>query len=188
MFITIPWKWRPSSSKSEKKQRVFGLIPNFYVSYESDPAPLPAKMKLELAFKVSVDPVTAAGTLFVASAKQAANSPKYGQGWGAYGAGWSRCCRWLFRHHDWRRHTAFVVAPGSALLLSGNRHHRLSNPPCHVQSVCFPNVPVKCPMKRRLETHSGLHNDLLEDLVAKNTATFSGLNHQLLPSSTCAMV
>lgn len=71
--------------KSEEKQRVFGLIPNFYVSYESDPAPLTAKMKFELAFKVSVDPVTAVGTLFVASAKQAANSPKYGQGWGPYG-------------------------------------------------------------------------------------------------------
>ena len=70
---------------SDEKQRVFGIIPNFYVSYDNDAAPLTTKMKFELALKVSVDPVTAAGTLFVASAKQAGNSPKYGQGWGPYG-------------------------------------------------------------------------------------------------------
>src|SRR5262245_7907375 len=47
--------------KSEEQQRVFGLIPNFYISYEKDPAPLTAKMKFELALKVSGDPVTSAG-------------------------------------------------------------------------------------------------------------------------------
>jgi hypothetical protein len=71
--------------KAEEKQRVFGIIPNFYVSYESDPAPLTTGMKFKLALKVSTDPVTAAGVFLVASAKQAGNSPDYGQGWGAYG-------------------------------------------------------------------------------------------------------
>lgn len=71
--------------KAEEKQRVFGIIPNFYVSYESDPAPLTAKMKFELALKVSFDSVTAGGVFLVASIKQAANTPKYGQGWGPYG-------------------------------------------------------------------------------------------------------
>jgi Carboxypeptidase regulatory-like domain len=71
--------------KTEETQRVFGIIPNYYVSYESDPAPLRAKMKFKLALRVSTDPVTAAGVFLVASAKQAANSPNYGQGWGAYG-------------------------------------------------------------------------------------------------------
>ena len=71
--------------KAEEKQRVFGIIPNFYVSYESDPAPLTTKMKFKLALKVSTDPVTAAGVFLVASAKQAGNTPNYGQGWGAYG-------------------------------------------------------------------------------------------------------
>jgi len=71
--------------KAEEKQRVFGIIPNFYVSYEHDPAPLTAKMKFKLALKVSADPVTAAGVFLVASAKQAGNTPDYGQGWGAYG-------------------------------------------------------------------------------------------------------
>jgi carboxypeptidase family protein len=71
--------------KAEEKQRVFGIIPNFYVSYESDPAPLTAKMKFQLALKVSTDPVTAAGVALVSASRQAANSPKYGQGWGACG-------------------------------------------------------------------------------------------------------
>jgi Carboxypeptidase regulatory-like domain len=71
--------------KAEEEQRVFGIIPNFYVSYESDPAPLTAKMKFKLALKVSADPVTAAGVLLVAAARQAGNSLKYGQGWDAYG-------------------------------------------------------------------------------------------------------
>ena len=71
--------------KAEEKQRVFGVIPNFYVSYESDPAPLTTKMKFKLALKVSVDPVTAAGVFLVSGAKQGGDTPDYGQGWGAYG-------------------------------------------------------------------------------------------------------
>ena len=71
--------------KAEETQRVFGIIPNFYISYESDPAPLTAKMKFKLALKVATDPVTAAGVFVVASAKQAGNTPNYGQGWGAFG-------------------------------------------------------------------------------------------------------
>jgi hypothetical protein len=71
--------------KAEEHQRVFGFVPNFYVSYEKNPAPLTAKMKFQLALKVSIDPVTAAGVLGMAGIRQSANSPKYGQGWGAYG-------------------------------------------------------------------------------------------------------
>jgi hypothetical protein len=71
--------------KAEEKQRVFGVIPNFYVSYEKDSAPLTAKMKFELALKVSIDPVTAAGATFVSASKQASNSPNFGQGVSGYG-------------------------------------------------------------------------------------------------------
>jgi Carboxypeptidase regulatory-like domain len=71
--------------KAEEKQRVFGIIPNFYVSYDQNAEPLTAKMKFKLALKVSVDPVTAAGVFLVASARQASDTPNYGQGWGAYG-------------------------------------------------------------------------------------------------------
>jgi len=42
-------------------------------------------MKFELALKVSADPVTVAGVLLVAAARQAGNSLNYGQGWGAFG-------------------------------------------------------------------------------------------------------
>ena len=71
--------------KAEEKQRIFGIIPNFYVSYDSDAAPLTAGMKFQLALKVSTDPVTAFGVFLVAGARQAANTPDYGQGWRAYG-------------------------------------------------------------------------------------------------------
>jgi hypothetical protein len=80
-----PVKVATEQFKAEEKQRVFGIIPNFYVSYERDPAPLTPKMKFKLALKLSTDPVTAAGVFLVASAKQAGNTPDYGQGWGAYG-------------------------------------------------------------------------------------------------------
>ena len=71
--------------KAEEHQRVLGFIPNFYVTYENDPAPLTAKMKFQLALKTSIDPVTAAGVLGWASIRQATGSLNYGQGWGAYG-------------------------------------------------------------------------------------------------------
>ena len=57
--------------KNEEKQRVFGIVPNFYVSYEKDPAPLTSKMKFALAFKVATDPVTAVGVGIVSAARQA---------------------------------------------------------------------------------------------------------------------
>ena len=68
-----------------EKQRILGVIPNFYVAYDHNPEPLTAKRKFALALRVSVDPVTAAGILVVSAARQAADSPDYGQGWGAYG-------------------------------------------------------------------------------------------------------
>jgi hypothetical protein len=72
--------------RAEEKQRVLGIIPNFYVSYEGEnAAPLTTKMKFELALKVSYDPVTIAGVAMVSGARQATNTPKYGQGWAAYG-------------------------------------------------------------------------------------------------------
>jgi hypothetical protein len=71
--------------KLEEQQRVFGIIPNFYVSYESNPAPLTTKLKFQLAFKVSVDPITFIGAGFMAGIQQAADTPDYGQGAKGYG-------------------------------------------------------------------------------------------------------
>jgi Carboxypeptidase regulatory-like domain len=71
---------------AEEKQRALGIIPNFYVSYEGEgAAPLTTKMKFKLALKISYDPVTVLGVAMVSGARQATNSPKYGQGWAAYG-------------------------------------------------------------------------------------------------------
>jgi hypothetical protein len=66
-------------------QRVLGFIPNFYVSYDKNPAPLTTKLKFELALKVSVDPVTFAGTGFIAALNQASDYPNYEQGLKGYG-------------------------------------------------------------------------------------------------------
>jgi len=71
--------------RAEEHQRVLGIVPNFYVTYEKDPAPLTSKMKFQLALKTATDPVTATGVVGFAAIRQAADSPNYGQGWGAYG-------------------------------------------------------------------------------------------------------
>ena len=42
----------------EEHQRILGVLPNFYVSYLPDAAPLTRKQKFKLAVHVSVDPVT----------------------------------------------------------------------------------------------------------------------------------
>jgi hypothetical protein len=67
--------------KEEEKQRVFGVIPNFYVSYEASAAPLTAKHKFELAWKSASDPITLVGVGVLAGIGQA------GDRWGAYGQG-----------------------------------------------------------------------------------------------------
>ena len=71
--------------EAEEKQRVLGFIPNFYVSYDPNGEPLTTKRKFQLALKVATDPFTSAGIFFVSSVKQAGNTPRYGQGWGALG-------------------------------------------------------------------------------------------------------
>jgi hypothetical protein len=71
-----------------EKQRVLGFIPNFYVVYDKDPAPLTPKMKFRLAFKVMTDPITFLGSGFLAGIDQAADTPDYGQGWAAFGQRW----------------------------------------------------------------------------------------------------
>ena len=68
-----------------EQQRVLGFIPNFYVSYDKDAAPLTPKLKFELALKVSINPVTFAGTGFLAAMNQATHYPDYVEGWKGYG-------------------------------------------------------------------------------------------------------
>jgi hypothetical protein len=67
--------------KDEEKQRVFGVIPNFYVTYDPHPLPLTSKEKYELAWKTTADPVTLAIIGGIAGVQQAKNTfSGYGQG------------------------------------------------------------------------------------------------------------
>ena len=67
--------------KDQEKQRVLGIVPNFYASYVPDAAPLTPKQKFELAWRSSVDPFTFAAVGFVAGIDQAGNGfSGYGQG------------------------------------------------------------------------------------------------------------
>src|SRR3984957_13294121 len=67
--------------KEEEKQRVLGVIPNFYVSYVPDAVPLSPKQKFELAWKTTVDPVNFGITGVIAGVQQAQNDFNgYGQG------------------------------------------------------------------------------------------------------------
>jgi len=72
--------------KEQEKQRVFGIIPNFYVTYEPNPAPLNTKQKMKLAWRSNLDPLTIAGVGFVAGIEQAQDAfSGYGQGAAGYG-------------------------------------------------------------------------------------------------------
>jgi uncharacterized protein (DUF2249 family) len=69
----------------EEKQRVLGFIPNFYVTYDHDPAPLTTKLKFGLALKSSIDPITFLEAAALAGMNQAGDRPDYVQGAKGYG-------------------------------------------------------------------------------------------------------
>jgi hypothetical protein len=71
--------------KAEEQQRIFGIIPNFYVVCDHDASPLTTKLKFKLATKVIFDPVTIVGVVAFAGINQAADNPNYGQGAKGYG-------------------------------------------------------------------------------------------------------
>ena len=67
--------------KDEEQQRVFGVIPNFYVVYAPNAPPLNPRQKFHLAWRSSVDPITFLATGFFAGIEQASNEfAGYGQG------------------------------------------------------------------------------------------------------------
>ena len=71
--------------KVEEKQRILGVIPNFYVAYHKDAAPLTPKLKFHLGLKFLTDPVTTTGFALNAAIYQAAGYPSYGEGSKGYG-------------------------------------------------------------------------------------------------------
>ena len=72
--------------KAEEKQRVLGVVPNFYVSYDRNAVPLSSKQKFELAWKTTVDPVSFVVTGAIAGIQQSQNYfSGYDQGAQGYG-------------------------------------------------------------------------------------------------------
>jgi hypothetical protein len=79
--VPTPIEVAEDEIKEEEKQRVLGVIPNFYVTYLPNAAPLSSKQKFELAWKTTVDPVTFGITGVIAGLQQAQNDfSGYGQG------------------------------------------------------------------------------------------------------------
>jgi hypothetical protein len=67
--------------QEQEKQRVLGVFPNFYVSYDPNAIALRPKQKFELAWKTTIDPVTFVLIGAVAGIQQSQNTfGGYGQG------------------------------------------------------------------------------------------------------------
>ena len=70
----------------QEQQRVLGIVPNFFVSYEKNPVPLTPRQKFHLALRNEIDPVNILIDAAVAGGNQASNSPSsWGQGASGYG-------------------------------------------------------------------------------------------------------
>src|SRR5579864_8537848 len=79
--VPSPTEVAEDQIKVEEKQRVLGVVPNFYVTYDHHAMPLASKQKFELAWKTIVDPVTFGVTGVIAGIQQAQNDfSGYGQG------------------------------------------------------------------------------------------------------------
>jgi len=75
--------------KAEEKQRVLGIVPNFYVSFVPDAAPLTSKQKFSLSVHDAIDWASFVAVSAGAGAEQATNAFKgYGQGAAGYGKRW----------------------------------------------------------------------------------------------------
>ena len=71
--------------KAEEKQRVLGIVPNYFVVYDKNAVPMTTKLKYQLAFKAATDVVSIAGDVFLAGVNQAADTPNYQQGAEGFG-------------------------------------------------------------------------------------------------------
>jgi len=70
--------------RTEEKQRILGVIPNFFVTYDHNAVPLHAKQKYELAFRTLIDPETI-GVDFLSSGVQQGTGGLKGYGNGSQG-------------------------------------------------------------------------------------------------------
>jgi hypothetical protein len=76
--------------KAQEKQRLLGVIPNFFVSYVPDAAPMSSNQKLSLALHETFDWTSFAGTSAVAGVQQATNAyAGFGGGASGYAKRWA---------------------------------------------------------------------------------------------------
>lgn len=69
-----------------EQQRVLGVIPNFYSTYDWNAPPMMTKQKYMLSFRSLLDPVSFVGVGAIAGAEQYKNVfPSFGGGWEGYG-------------------------------------------------------------------------------------------------------
>ncbi len=80
--VTVPQhELAAEQLKDEEKQRLLGVFPEFFVSYESDAAALTTAQKFQLGWKTITDPVALLGTGLAAGIEQKRNNyPEFGQG------------------------------------------------------------------------------------------------------------
>ena len=72
--------------KAEEKQRLFGIFPHYFVTYDPNAAPLSATQKFQLGWKTMLDPVTILSSVIAAGIEQARNSyHEFGHGMEGYG-------------------------------------------------------------------------------------------------------
>jgi hypothetical protein len=104
--------------RAQEKQRLIGVLPNFYTSYIYDAAPLTSKQKFSLATRGTFDPVAMIGVAFAAGIEQANNSyAGYGQG----AAGYSK--RFAAKFADGRSSDLLTHAVFPALLHQDPRYY-----------------------------------------------------------------
>jgi len=87
MNVTLPrHEVAAEQLKTEEKQRLVGLFPDFFVSYAPNAAPLTAAQKFQLGWKTIIDPVVFVDTGIGAGFQQWRNKyPEFGQGLEGYG-------------------------------------------------------------------------------------------------------
>jgi Carboxypeptidase regulatory-like domain len=104
--------------RAEEKQRIVGVLPDFYTSYVYNAAPLTTKQKFSLATHATFDPVAMLGVGVAAGIEQANNSfAGYGQG----AAGYSK--RFAAKFVDGRSSDYLTHAVFPALLHQDPRYY-----------------------------------------------------------------
>lgn len=84
--VATPEQIAQAQIKLEEKQRVIGIVPNFYTSYIWDAAPMTTRQKYSLALHAVLDPTAFIGAGVAAAIEQQQNTfPGYGTGAQGYG-------------------------------------------------------------------------------------------------------